>query len=66
MAPSLHPAPSPFSDTCVHAVTRPAVAELVFASESLDLILDSQSQGDSEGTVVVVATAAVVVVVVIR
>ena len=62
MAPSLHPLPSPFSDTCVRVVTRPAVAEPVFAT--LDLFLDSQSQEGSEGTVVVVATAAVVVVVV--
>ena len=60
MAPSLHPVPSPFSDTCVHAVTRPVAAESVFASESLDLILDSQSQGDSEGTVVVVVVVVVV------
>ena len=57
MAPSLHPAPSPFSDTFVRAVTRPAVAESVFAS--LDLILDSSQ----EGLEVVVATAVVVVVV---
>ena len=45
----------------MRAVTRPAVAKSVFTS--LDLFLDSQSQGGSEGTVVVVATAAVVVVV---
>ena len=52
--PVIYPVPSPFSDTFLRVVTRPAVAESVFASESLDLILDSQSQGDSEGTVVVV------------
>ena len=59
MAPSLHPVPSPFSDTFVRVVTRPAVAEPVFAS--LDQFLDSQSQEDSEGTVVVVATAGILV-----
>ena len=48
--PLLQPALSPSSDTCVRAVTRPAAAESAFAS--LDLILDSQSQGGLEGTVV--------------
>ena len=50
--PHLQPAPTPSSDTCARAVTRPVVAESVFAS--LDLILDSQSQGGSEEAVVVV------------
>ena len=47
----------------MRAVTRPVAAESAFAS--LDLILDSQSQGGLEEAVVVVATAAVVVVVVV-
>ena len=47
MAPSLHLAPSPSSDTCVRAVTRPVVAESAFAS--LDL---TWNQGGSEGAVV--------------
>ena len=61
--PHLQPAPTPSAGTCVRAITRPVVAESVFAS--LDLILDSQSQGGLEEAVVVVATAAVVVVVVV-
>ena len=55
--PHLQPAPSPSSDTCARAVTRPAVAESAFAS--LDLILDSQSQEGSEEAVVVVVVVVV-------
>ena len=61
--PHLQSAPTPSAGTCVRAITRPVVAESVFAS--LDLILDSQSQGGLEEAVVVVATAAAVVVVVV-
>ena len=48
--PPLQAALSPSADTCVHAVTRPAVAESVFAS--LDLMFGPQGQGGSEETVV--------------
>ena len=61
--PHLQPAPTPSAGTCARAVTRPVAAGSVFAS--LDLILDSQSQGGLEEAVVVVATAAVVVVAVV-
>ena len=48
--PLLQPAPSPSADTCVHAVTRPAVAESAFVS--LDLTFGPRGQGGLEGTVV--------------
>ena len=59
MAPSLHLAPSPFSDTFVHAVTRTAVAEPVFAT--LDLMFGLRGQGGLEEAVVVVVVVVVVV-----
>ena len=49
-SPLLQPAPSPSADTCVRAVTRPAVAESAFAS--LDLTFGPRGQGGLEGTVV--------------
>ena len=48
--PPLQPVPSLSADTCVHAVTRPAVAESV--SSSLDLMFGPRGQGGSEETVV--------------
>ena len=48
--PPLQPAPSLSADTCVHAVTRPAVAESV--SSSLDLMFGPQGQEGSEEVVV--------------
>ena len=49
-SPPLQPAPSPSADTCVHAVTRPAVAES--ASAFLGLMFGPQVQGGLEETVV--------------
>ena len=43
-------APSSSADTCVHAVTRPAVAESAFAS--LNLTFGPWGQGGLERTVV--------------
>ena len=48
--PLLQLAPSPFADTYVRAVTRPAVAESAFAS--LDLMFGLRGQGGLEGAVV--------------
>ena len=48
--PPLQPLPSLSADTCVHAVTRPAVAESV--SSSLGLIFGPRGQGGLEGAVV--------------
>ena len=50
-SPSLQPVPSLSADTCVHAVTRSAVAES--ASAFLDLMFGPRDQGDSEEVVVV-------------
>ena len=48
--PLLQPVPSLSADTCVHAVTRRAVAES--ASASPDLTFDPRDQGGLEQAVV--------------
>ena len=48
--PPLQPAPSLSTDTCVHAVTRPAVSES--APAFLGLMFGPRGQGGSEKTVV--------------